>query len=304
MDNKNNNKKTSLESNGINIENYKDSGGQTIKKLDFGFWFVKNRRFLFIGFISALVLVSIIFYFKFFYSLYEYIKNIPEERRAAQELSSITVTSNPDRAAVPLKPGSVNSFFNNSSYDFVSTVKNPNSNFFAYLDYCFTDGDLELFCSTATLLPEEDKYLISLANKIDKRPSNLKLVLRKVSWSRVDFKKYGDWKKYYFDRSNFVISDIKFSSSVSGGLSSVGNSEISFEIKNDTAFNYWELPISVVLFNSNNVIGVNTYVIYEFMSSESRSVHFSWPDSISNVTKTEIIPNLNILDTDNYIQYR
>lgn len=304
MDNENNNEEKISESNNININNYKDAGGQTMKKLGFGFWFVKNRRNIFVAFIGVLIFISLIFYSKFFYNLYDYIKHIPEERRAAQELSSISVTSNPDRAATPLKTGLVNSFFNNGSYDFVATIKNPNNNFFAFVSYCFVDGDLELSCSSVTILPEENKYLISLANKLEKRPSSLKLVLKNISWNRVDFKKYGDWKQYYLERSNFAISDINFSSSAGNSLSLPGSSNISFEIKNNTAFNYWELPLSIVLFNGNNVVGVNTYVIYEFMSLKTKLIHFSWPDSISNVTRTEVIPNLNILDTDNYIQYR
>lgn len=300
MDNKKIEEKFSIKTSSINIDNYKDSDGQSMQRLGFGFWFIKNKRYLFMGLIAALILVSIIFYSKFFYSLYLYIRYTPEERAARQELSTISVNSDSSRGATNLQQGSLSSFFSNGAYDMVATIKNPNNNFFAHIGYCFMDGDLELSCSSNIIFPEENKYLISLANKPDKKPSNLKLVLKSIVWERVDTKKYGEWASYYRDRLNLEISSTNFNSAVSDSSANT----LSFNIKNNSAYNYWEIPLSVILFNNNTVVGVNTYVVYELMSKESRAINFSWPGFTAGVTKVEVVPDLNILDTNNYINYR
>lgn len=300
MDNKKDEGKFSIKTSSVNIDNYKDSDGQSMQKLGFGFWFVKNKKYLFIGLIAALILVSVIFYSKFFYNLYDYIRYTPEERKAREELSTISVNSGINKGATDLKQGTLNSFFSNGAYDFVASVRNPNNNFFAHVSYCFIDGDLELGCSSNIIFPEETKYLVSLANKLEKKPSNLKLVLKSIVWERIDSKVYGDFKTYYSDRSNLVISDIKFDSASSESSSNT----LSFNVKNDSAYNYWEVPLTVLLYSGNNIVGVNTYVLYELMSKESRSINFSWPGFVSGVSKTEVITDLNILDTNNYINYR
>ncbi len=300
MDNKKGEEKFSIKTSSVNINNYKDSGGQSMQKLGFGFWFVKNKKNLFIGLIIALILVSVIFYSKFFYNLYDYIRYTPEERQAREELSTISVNSGVSKGASDLKQGTLNSFFSNGAYDLVASIKNPNDNFFAHVSYCFMDGDLELNCSSNIIFPEENKYLVSLANKLEKKPGNLKLVLKSIVWERIDSKKYGDFKTYYTDRLNLDISDVNFNSASSESSSNT----LSFNVKNNSAYNYWEVPLTVLLFNGNNIVGVNTYVVFELMSKESRSINFSWPGFTSGVSKTEIIPDLNILNTNNYINYR
>jgi hypothetical protein len=300
MDNKKAEEKFSIKTNSVNLDHYEDLGGQTMQKLGFGFWFVKNKRYLFLGLIGVLILISVIFYSKFFYNLYDYIRYTPEERKAREELSTVSVNPGTNRGASDLQQGQLNSFFSNSAYDFVVTIKNPNNNFFAHISYCFLDGETELSCSSNVVFPEENKYLISLANKLERKPANLKFILKSIVWERIDTKKYGDWKNYYQDRSNFDISQVNFNVDLSG--SNANN--LSFSIKNNSAYNYWELPLAIVLFNGNTVVGVNTYVLFELMSKESRDINFSWPGLAAGVSRAEVIPNLNILDSNNYINYR
>ena len=46
MDNKKDEGKFSIKTSSVNIDNYKDFDGQSMQKLGFGFWFVKNKKYL------------------------------------------------------------------------------------------------------------------------------------------------------------------------------------------------------------------------------------------------------------------
>lgn len=288
----------------INLRNYRDVEGESLRRVNFGLWFLKNRRVLFLSLIAFLIVLSLGLYFGVFYNFYSYIKNRPAEIKSLEELSTVTVDSSASKSAVALKVGGPESFFANNKYDFIAKVENPNDNFFSYISYCFLDGEKELACSGSNILPQEKKYVAILSVETESRVNNLKFVVKSINWQRVDFKKYGDWKKYYQERANFVVSDTKFETVKPSDLGLKSSNNLSFNIKNNSSYNYWEVPLLIVLFSGERVVGVNKYTVYEFMSLESKSINLSWSNSVSSVDKVEIIPELNILSEDNYIKYK
>ncbi len=288
----------------INFGSKKKSKDKALRSFNFGLWFLENRKKFFIGVIVFLVALSAVLYSVFFYNLYDYIRYTPEERQALQELSEVNVNLNPGRLAIDLEDGKPQFFFHNNKYDFVVKVTNPNNNFFSYINYCFSDGDKELFCSNATLFPGEDKYLVDLAIDLENRPNDLKFNITKKNWERVSVRTYPDWEKYYSERMNFSISDIKFEIIKPADLNLKSTNNLSFKIFNNSPYNFWEVPLDIVMFYRGNIVGVNKYSISEFMSLESKSVDLSWSNSLSQVDDTKIIPNLNILQEENYIRYK
>ena len=290
--------------NNINFGSKKKSKDKALRSFNFGLWFLENRKKFFIGVIVFLVALSAVLYSVFFYNLYDYIRYTPEERQALQELSEVNVNLNPGRLAIDLEDGKPQFFFHNNKYDFVVKVTNPNNNFFSYINYCFSDGDKELFCSNATLFPGEDKYLVDLAIDLENRPNDLKFNITKKNWERVSVRTYPDWEKYYSERMNFSISDIKFEIIKPADLNLKSTNNLSFKIFNNSPYNFWEVPLDIVMFYRGNIVGVNKYSISEFMSLESKSVDLSWSNSLSQVDDTKIIPNLNILQEENYIRYK
>jgi len=289
---------------GINLSGQKDKKKYPGDKFNFSLWFLKNRKIFFVSFIFFLAAISVFLYSYFFYNLYDYIRYSDEERRSLQELSSTEVSPGASRLANPIQESIVQSFFHNDKYDFVAKVKNPNNNFFANITYCFVDNGQELACSGSILFPDEDKYLLILSVKLDSRPNNLKFIIKNISWERVDIRKYQNWPNYYSERVNFLINDIEFSSIPAPDSSLKSSNNLSFSIKNNSPYNYWSLPLSIIIFNRSNIIGINKYTISEFMSLESKKVNLSWSNSISSSDKIEIIPDLNILQENNYIKYK
>lgn len=297
------NKKKKSESE-IDLRNYRDIDKITEKKLSFGLWFIKNRRYFFISLIVFLLFFPFLIYSYFFYNLFDYIRYTPEERKYIKELSEIRVNIPAGREALSLETKFSQNFFHNNGYDFIAKVKNPNSNFFANISYCFVDGEVELFCSSDNVFPGQEKFIVALSIKIESRLNKPSLVIKKVNWERLDTRKYPNWPEYYLDKNNFIISKEKFEiiKSTNVGISSTNS--VSFDIKNNSPYNFWEVPLLVVLYYQGNIIGVNKYTVLEFMSLEEKHINLFWSNSINSVDKVEIIPDLNILDEDNYIKYK
>jgi hypothetical protein len=307
MDNKKNNSEKEARENiekEIDLSKYEDRDGGSLRRLNFGLWFMKNRRSFFITLILSLIILSIFLYSRVFYNLYLYIKNRPEELRILQELSTISVNFGVTKSAESLNAGIPQSFFHNGKYDFVGKIQNPNEGFIAFVSYCFLSGGVEIACGSSSVFPEEEKYVIILAVEPDIRINNLSFVINNVNWQRVDIRKYGVWDDYYNERYNFLITNIKFESNQSFQSDFSSNNSLIFNIKNNTPYNYWEVPLSIVLFNQNSIIGVNKYTVYELMSLEDRKINLSWTNSINSVSRVEIIPEINVLSENNYIKYR
>lgn len=307
MDNKKNNSEKEIQSGmekEIDLSKYDNKEGGSLRRLNFGLWFIKNRRSFVLILIFSLIFLSIFLYSRVFFNLYLHIKNRPEELRLLRELSTISVNFGATRSAETLSVGAPQSFSHNNKHDFVNKIKNPNDNFIAFISYCFLNAETEVACGRATIFPEEEKYVIILSVPLETRINNLVFVIKNINWQRVDVKRYGTWSHYYQERSNFLITDEKFESIPGSQSGSANSNNLSFKIKNNSPYNYWELPLSVVLFGQNTIIGVNKYIVYELMSLEERSVNLSWTNSISSVSRIEILPELDVLSEDNYIRYK
>ncbi len=291
----------------IDISKYQSLSGLSNKKLDFGLWFANNKKKFFIAIVVILILLSAGF---FLYSGYHYAYYLLEgkeyDQKLAEELSQYDESNLNYRLNNPLeglKISNVQSFSSDGSYDLLSSIKNPNGRYFANFIYCFTADDEELICGRDFIFPLEEKYLLALAIEDDKA-RDAKLRISNISWSRVNLHKYPDWSNYYSEHLNFETSDIQFKPARKSILSEkMSLDTLEFNIKNKTPYNYWEVPLNIVLYNGNRAVGVYKYIVNEFRSGEERSIRLVWPGNISQADKVEIRPNINIVDPDIYIKY-
>ncbi len=289
--------------NEINLRNDKKIKSKSFDKFSLSLWFLKNRRKLFIGTVIFLFFLSVVLFLFSFYNIYDYIRGIGKENKYLEELTNVGISTNPTRTAIDLEYGSIQYFSHDGKYDFLAKIKNPNSNFFSNIVYCFYDGDIELACGGSFIYPNENKYIMILSISLENRPNNLSFSIKSTNWERVDVKKYPDWNAYYSERNNFIISDSVFKAEKIDG--SVGYTDnVSFLIKNNTPYNYWEVPLSIILLRNDSVVGINKYTISEFMSLDQKKVNLSWINSIKAVSDILVIPDFNILNEDNYIKYK
>jgi hypothetical protein len=291
-------------------QNQPDFTGISKKKLNFGLWYVENRN-NFRGIITVfLILFSVA---TLLYGLYGFIYYFGwgVKQDQAMVLNAIQAgTSIHDyvlgASAKPLQYSATKIFQSGTGkYDFLSEVTNPNDQYWAGFDYYFLAGGQKTKSGTGFILPGEKKYLTILALDYSTRPDAAEIHFENLNWQRIDAHQIPDWKQYQTDRLNIKISNTKFSPAATSGLSEKINlNTVDFDVYNQTAFSYWNVDfVAVLLGNYQDVIGVTKYSIAEFLAGQQKHINFTWPNQLGSFSNLEIIPTINIMDSNNYIRY-
>ncbi len=293
----------------IDIRSYKDPEGITAKRLNFGLWYVEHRAQLRKVLNGFLIVVAFFSWTYTFYGFAYYIfKGRKQDDILAQQIVQAHVISHEHiaRAGVQdlqyyptkiLKSG-------DKDYDIITQIRNPNKKRYAYFDYAFIVSGQEMGRARSFILPEEDKYLIFFGQEFSAKPTNAQLSIDNISWVKIDPHKISNWTSFAQEHLDIVISEEDFISAQQSELSEkLSLNQLYFKAANKTPYNYWEVKLTILLYDREGIIGINKYSIAEFMSGETKEVEMSWLGKLSKVTKIEVIPEIDILDKDNYIEF-
>jgi len=290
-----------LKNKDIDLKNYDDQSGLSVKSMNFGLWIAEHRRRIIKAIIVILILLSAFF---FIYSSYNYIvyfiSGDPNSQLINDNLSFATrqVTNN-------LEIGSLQAFDTDGHSDLLVKVSNPNEKFMATFSYCFKLAETEMNCGQSFILPNDSKYILALAQEINGSRSELSFSVSNTFWRRIDAHQIPDWGNFYNTHLDFAVSDLNFASAANSGLSDKVNlSNLGFTIKNQTAYGYYEVPLDIFLYNGSEVVAVNRYLLTNFLAGDTRDVNISWPGSFNSVNRTEVTPDLNIMDDSVYLKYQ
>jgi len=292
---------------GVDLKKYEDSGGVTIGKMHFGLWLSSNRRRIFKGIIIFLIIASA---GMLIYSSYSYVFYLLYGRDADKELSNSLAESQLDTQAyreantpIDLEIGTVNVFSVQGRYDFFIPIKNPNPKHVSNFSYCLRDGaGVDLLCGNSFILPGADKYLVVAGKELERAPGTVKFVITNFAWQRLNAHDIPDWPTYAATRLNFSISNLKYSAPDNSAKNPFHN--LSFTLKNNTPYHFSRLPFAIVLWNGSSPTGVNLSAADNFLSSETREIHLSWPSGGERAGRAEVKIDLNILDDSVYLPYR
>jgi hypothetical protein len=285
------------------LSKYDDLNSLSLKKMEFGLWLSENRAKIMRIVVIFLIAVSAFF---FIYSSYNYVfyfltgstkedvlaltkSNVTSQRKVTQDI----IVSSPQI------------FKSGEAYDLVASVKNPNDKFFANLGYCFVINEKNVFCGSDFIMPGEEKYLLALGQKIDSVSPLLSFKLTSTSWQRVDAHKIPDWDSFSRSRLNFSFESVNLALANESGLSEkIGLDSLEFTVTNRTSYGYYEVPLVIAFYRGSELVGVNRYVVKNFLAGESRPVRLSWLGGLGEVTRTEIKPELNLPDDSIYLKYQ
>jgi hypothetical protein len=285
----------------IDLKNYNGESQGSLKRMNFGLWIAEHRRRIIKTIIIFLIALSAFF---FIYSSYNYIvyfiSGDPNSQMINNNLSFAARQVTTDLEIAPLQV-----FDNDGHSDLVVKVSNPNEKFMANFNYCFTMKETGVSCSQTFILPGESKYVFALAQEISGSRSELSFNISNVFWRRIDAHQIPDWGEFANQRLDFAVSGLNFSSAAVSGLSDKVNlSTLDFSIKNQTAYGYYEVPLNIFLYSGSEIVAVNRYILQNFLAGETRMINISWPGSFRMVNRTEVVPDINIMDDNVYLKYQ
>lgn len=293
-------KKENLEQD-IDLNKYDDQSGVSLKEMDFGLWLAENRQ-KFLKLLTGILIALCAFFF--IYSTYNLIIYYLSGDPNMDLLIDNTPTS-PRQLTTDLEISPLEAFAGENNYDLAIKLNNPNDKFLATFDYCFALADTDLNCGTSFILPNEEKYILNLGQTLDGNSNQLSFKINAIFWQRVNSHDIPDWAAYRQERLNFIVNNLDFSSGQANSLSSkLSLSDLEFSIDNSTPYGYYEVPLNILLYNGENLVGVNRYILKNFLSGSKRDIKMSWTGSLPNVNRVEVQPDLNIVDENVYAKYQ
>ena len=290
------------------ISRYHDLEGLSVGKLEIGLWFVKNKELFKRIFIGLLILVSTITWVLFFYTYGHYIFiGMNQDKELANTLvktGSIDHNIVMAQAAQSMIISSLEILNTDNNFDFYLTINNPNVTHYGSFSYYFLVKGEAIGHGTGFILPNEKKYLVSLNHSFDSRPQDVQFVINENNWARISRRDYANWDVFVDEHMQFLITEKVFTPAYETILSEKINiNKLAFDIKNQSVYNYQDVNLNILLFDKNRIIGVTNYALVDIMSGEKRGIDFSWPGNFSRVSKIEIIPEVDIIDKEIYLNF-
>lgn len=295
-------KKQKTDSNKKDLSNYRDPITNTsLKKLKMGLWWVEHiplfKKTMWTLLVVLMVGVWIYAITGFGWYIF---KGMQEDEKMINEMATQTVSPQ-QKNTHELTSAGVNILSHGDKYDLYTKVQNPQDHYTATFDYCFTQANEEVGCGEGFIFPNQKKYVPLLSQELNNR-SDIRFEIKNVNWDRIDYHEIRDWEQYKNEHLNFQFQDVQYSSSSQNEYSDqVDLNTLTFTAKNDSPYSYWDAQLNIILYNMGKVVGVNTYTIEKFLSGEEKNVELVWTANVDRVSDVSIIPNINIMDEENYI---
>ena len=293
----------------VDIGQYEDLGGLTEKKLEFGLWVIENKSLFRRVLITVLLIIAVVSWLYIIYSFaYYFTRGQYEDEKNVADLVAVNTVGHDYLVSISARdliysPVQVlKTAFD--KYDLVTKVINPNKDHWASIEYCWVANKEETACEKVFVFPEETKHILALSQNFSSRPGTVNLIVKDTKWQRISKRKFPDWQNFKNERLNLEVTNISFKPGQTSGLSDKLNlNALNFAVSNNTPYNYWEVDLNILLYSGNNIVGVNQYRLEELMSKENRDVSMAWSGAVSRVSEVKIIPYINILKDDIYIDY-
>jgi hypothetical protein len=267
------------------------------RQLKWAIWFVTHRAELKRGLILFLVLLNLFFWgYSLFGFLDYFVFSFQKERSLERQLvrggfnwPAIQEINKP----LPLEWSSPELIVSAKATDFVVQIRNPNSQWLAKFKYAMSLGD-ETKTGESFVLPGSNKYLFNSFKGAKGVPS---FSIVSLNWQRILSKDVaGDYLTFFSSRLDLAFENIKVSSATRDLPG-----RLSFEIVNKGAYSFWQTRFIILLFRGDKLLGIESVSLDKFKAGERRRVEINLFDRSGGITKVEIIPDINILDFDNYM---
>jgi len=279
-----------------NLPDRLGSGDVSLKQLSFGLWYLRHRRLFYSILIGILATLAIAGWIYGFYGLGRYfIFDRNQDRQSLLEIAQNGVNLLAGRSNQPLSFSDVKVLGNNPS-DLLAEVYNPNSRTAVYFNYSFVANGQVLIQREGFVLPGQRKYLSARIQQVPAGAA-VQLVISQAFWQKINARQIPDWPAFLASHDQLTITDRQISLAGLGGQSV---SQVKFRLENKTAYGYWSVPILMLVYQGDNLIGINELVLAKIKSGESRAIGFSWP-GLSGADRLEVVTMVDYLNSNNYL---
>jgi len=277
-----------------------DNINLTEKQLKIAYFFVAKRKLLKKIIIGFLILIDILL---FSFSIYHFIQYFSQSKGHEEMMKELTTRginfSLLNQAISPLPPQIITSgaiLVGQSKYHLICLVENPNPTWFIEsLNYKFISSNGFIGQNFKTfILPGEKKTLVDFNESISQSPRDISCEFSEIKWQRIKPKDYNLLEI----SDKFLIKDLQYILP----QNPEGRSITQFKFVNSSVYNFWEIDLSVILYEGNQIVALEKTKLSEVMSGEERKVKIIWSTILPFISKTEVQPEINIFDVTSFIK--
>jgi hypothetical protein len=267
-------------------------------ELNISYWYITNKLLIRRILVLLLVLVDLLLVIYVLYGLANYyLIGKPQVDKMYEALTStpldyqyLAEISRPQ----PLVIDSTQSLVSNAGqYDLVAQISNPNELWYApKVTYHFESGDYQSDPATDYVLPSQTKYWMVLGIESTAALTNPSLVIDSIEWE----------KKVHFAELQGKILNIEINDPTfvppqqSGVTEGVQVSRVEFDVFNNSAYNFYNVDLKVLLYRAQNLVGVNSIPLQTLDAGETKQIEYFIYQRILTPNRVVVYPEVDILN--------
>lgn len=279
--------------------------GHSAQELQFANWWVRHRLLLRqLGYGALFFWVVASWGYGFWVMFDTYALSYPKEQRLPARIALIAPTSEAQSLATPLPllPGAASTIpVSDNRFHALAPVSNPNTLWWAEIEYRFRAGDRETPLQTAALLPGDTRILgeFGIMQSGFGTPG---MSIEKTTWHRIDPTitlplNYADYKA---ERFPITVETPNYQSDLSIQGKPLGKS--TFSLRNPSGYEFRNVEILTLLFRDGSLVGAQKLLVPQLGADSQRTIEQIWPDAPQGVTRVEVQPFVNILDPETFVR--
>ncbi|MBI4359652.1 MAG: hypothetical protein HY564_00975 [Candidatus Jacksonbacteria bacterium] len=173
------------------------------------------------------------------------------------------------------------------SADMYGSIRNPNAAWVAeYIRYYFTSGGQAMSEPRETFAIPGENAVFGFVKDVAV-PTEVSIIVEDVRWRRIILPIERERLELFSIESRdvrLIKNELYAPDAVSGML------------VNKSPFGFWSVPLVVLIYNGNALVGVGEHTLEKFSALSERSVDVGVGKIVSPITDIQIIPRVNILD--------
>ena len=181
--------------------------------------------------------------------------------------------------------------------DILAPIENRNRMFWAALDYRFIIGGEPQPLQHAFILPNQAKYLSALGAP-SSAGGSVELKIERRDWRRAELHGAADPAAFADLRLNIHAMNPVYVPS--DPLATAPVSSAKFTLANDSAYGYYDVDLLVLLYRGDAVVGANRVRVDSLAAGAKKPMELFWYQVLPQVTKVEVVPDINIYDPNVY----
>ncbi len=199
-----------------------------------------------------------------------------------------------EQRILPLEDGAVTVLSHDEVSDYLASITNPNEDWLSHIEYHFDIAGVETSARSATILPGQTRYLMSLNESIGKGSGQASLIVDSSTWSRLI-------DRTRLEGSSFTVENLSFEPAAVAPNTGQTYARVSADVVNSSLYGYWDVEVPIVVLSLGRPVAAQVVTLRAFQSGERRTLSAQWFERMPSDATVTIQPTVDISDEENYM---